>query len=164
MPTLLFKENQKFTQWWLWILLIGVACIPLYASYRQLILEIPFGSNPMSDLGLILFSIFMLAFLGFFFSLRLQTHIDDREIYIRYFPFLRKRILWSEIKSAEVVNYGFVGYGVRYGSKYGIVYNTNGNKGLAIEMKNGKKLCIGTQKPEALEKIILQHSLNQRDL
>ncbi len=154
MPTILFKENQRFTQWWLWVLLIGVTCIPLYGSYRQLVLGIPFGINPMSDIGLILFSIFMLAFLAFFFSLRLQTQINDQEIYMHYFPFLRKHIPWSEIKSAKVVNYGLVGYGVRYGSKYGVVYNTNGSKGLAIELKNGKKLCIGTQKPKELRYIV----------
>jgi len=162
--SILFKENQKFTQWWLWVLLIGIVCIPLYASYRQLILRIPFGSNPMSDLGLILFSIFMLAFLGFFFAIRLQTQIDDQEIYICYFPFLTKHIPWNDVKSAKIVNYGFMGYGIRYGSKYGIVYNTKGNEGLAIELKNGKKLCIGTQKPEALEKILLQSPLHQNGL
>ena len=42
-------------------------------------------------------------------------------------------------------------YGVRLGSKYGTVYNINGNKGLAIELKNGKKFMVGTQKAAELK-------------
>jgi hypothetical protein len=30
-----------------------------------------------------------------------------------------------------------VGYGIRLGSKYGSIYNMNGNKGLVIELSNG---------------------------
>ena len=156
--SILFKENQKFTQWWLWALLLGITCIPLYGLYRQLIIEIPFGNNPISDVGLILVLLFMLAFMGFFFSMRLRTEIDPQEIRMSYFPFLKKRIFWNEVTSAKIVNYGFVGYGIRIGSKYGTIYNTKGNKGLAIELKNGKKLCIGTQKPQELEKIIERQS------
>jgi hypothetical protein len=64
---------------------------------------------------------------------------------MRFVPFLKKNIKWNELKSMKIVNYGFVGYGIRLGSKYGTVYNINGNKGLAIELKNGKKFVIGTQ-------------------
>jgi hypothetical protein len=47
----------------------------------------------------------------------------------------------------KVLNYGFVGgWGVRLWTKYGTVYNVKGNIGLAIELKNGTKFLIGTQK------------------
>ena len=46
-----------------------------------------------------------------------------------------------KLKSAKIVNYGFVGYGIRLGSQYGTIYNVNGNKGFAIELSNGKKVC-----------------------
>ena len=52
------------------------------------------------------------------------------------------------------MNYGFVGYGIRLGSKYGTVYNMKGNRGLAIELNNGKKFVIGTQKEMELKNVV----------
>jgi len=90
-----------------------------------------------------------------FWRIRLKTEIDQHEIRMRFFPFTKKSIPWEEIKSAETVNYGFVGgWGIRLGTKYGTVYNTSGNKGVAIELKNGRKFCIGTQKVTELDRII----------
>jgi hypothetical protein len=34
----------------------------------------------------------------------------------------------NEIKSNKIVNYGFVGYGIRDGSKYVTIYNMKGDK------------------------------------
>nr|WP_315263057.1 hypothetical protein [uncultured Flavobacterium sp.] len=44
------------------------------------------------------------------------------------------------------MNYKFLGFGVRLFTSYGTVYNTKGDTGLAIELKCGKKILIGTQK------------------
>ena len=30
-----FKEVQKFTQWWLWLIIIGVGMLPIYGIYTQ---------------------------------------------------------------------------------------------------------------------------------
>ena len=54
-----FKEKQRFSQWWLWLIIIGLGNIPVIGIYKQLILGEKFGNNPMSDLGLIAFSIFI---------------------------------------------------------------------------------------------------------
>ena len=34
-----FHEEQKFRQWFVWILLIGITLIPLVGLYQQLILK-----------------------------------------------------------------------------------------------------------------------------
>ncbi|MBZ0326578.1 MAG: hypothetical protein K8F54_03155 [Altibacter sp.] len=149
-----FKEEQKFTQWWLWIVLIGIGILPIFGMYKQLILGEKFGDNPMSDFGLIIFCVIIFGVIALFWFMRLKTEIDENEIRMKFFPFVKKKVHWKEIKSVEIVNYGFVGYGIRIGSKYGTVYNTNGNKGLAIELKNGKKFVIGTQKVSELNKIV----------
>ncbi|MEI7982212.1 MAG: hypothetical protein WCI71_11210 [Bacteroidota bacterium] len=150
-----FREEQKFTQWWLWLIFTGLAIIPVYGIYKQLILGEQFGDNPMPDAGLIIFAILIFAALLLFWRIRLKTEIDQHEIRMRFFPFTKKSIPWEEIKSAETVNYGFVGgWGIRLGTKYGTVYNTSGNKGVAIELKNGRKFCIGTQKVTELDRII----------
>jgi hypothetical protein len=151
---IVFTEVQKFTQWWLWILLIGIGILPIVGMYKQFVLGETFGDNPMSDLGLIIFCAVVFGLIAMFWLLRLKTEIDQNEIRINFFPFLSKKVPWNDIKSADIVNYGFVGYGIRFGSTYGTVYNTNGNTGLAIELRNGKKFVIGTQKEHELNAIV----------
>jgi hypothetical protein len=151
---LVFKEEQRFTQWWLWVILIGIGIIPIIGIYKQLILGVKFGDEPMSNLGLILTSILIFSLIALFRLMTLKTKIDKYEIRMNFFPFVKKRVYWKDIKSAKMVNYGFVGYGIRFGSKYGTVYNMNGKRGLAIELQNGKKFVIGTQKENELNKIV----------
>ena len=147
-----FNESQKFTQWWIWVPLIGLGLIPVYGLYKQLIKGEPFGSNQMSDIGLVLFAILMFAFLAFIYLITLKTEIDKDEIRIQFFPILRKTFKWEDVVSAEVQTYGFVGgWGIRKWTKYGTVYNIQGNSGLLLHMKNGRKYLIGTQKEAELK-------------
>jgi len=150
-----FKEEQKFTQWWLWLLLSGVALIPVFGIYKQIFLGEKFGDNPMPDAGLIIFALVVFSILFLFWKMRLKTEINQESISIHFFPFVKKKILWKDVKTASVLNYGFVGgWGIRLGTKYGTVYNTRGNKGLALELKNGRKFCIGTQKEAELRQFV----------
>jgi hypothetical protein len=147
-----FVEKQKFTQWWLWLLLLGLGLIPAIGVYQQLILGEPFGSKPMPDIGMVIFALFMFGFIAMFYFITLKTEIDQNEIRIHFFPFFKKQIRWQDIKNAEVIKYGFVGgWGIRLGTKYGPVYNIKGKIGLALELKTGKKLLIGTQKEDELK-------------
>lgn len=146
-----FTEIQKFNQSWLGILLAIIGLIPIYGIYKQIYLKEPFGNNPMSDNGLYLNLIFVLALIAFFIFIRLKTVIDNDKIQMNYFPFALKNVIWSDVKSVKIVDYGFVGgWGVRFSSKYGTIYNISGSKGLALELKNGKKFLIGTRKETEL--------------
>ena len=152
---IVFKETQKFSQWWLWLILIGIGILPILGIYKQLIIGEKFGDKPMSDLGLIILAVFVFSLIAMFWFVQLKTEIDQNEIRMHFFPLVKKRVNWKEIKTAEIVNYGFVGgWGIRLWTKYGTVYNMNGNKGLAIELLNGKNFLIGTQKPEELTTIL----------
>jgi hypothetical protein len=111
----------------------------------------------MSDVGLILFAVSIFALLALFYFMQLKTEIDEQEIRMKYVPFLSKTTEWKDMKSAKLVQYGFVGYGIRFGSKYGTVYNTKGNKGLAIELHSGKKFLIGTQKADELQEVLSKY-------
>jgi hypothetical protein len=158
-----FKEEQKFTQWWLWLILIPITILPIIGIYKQIIIGEPFGDKPMSDIGLLIFAIFTFSLLGLFILMRLKTTIDTDKIEMSFFPFIRKTTNWTEIKKAEVVNYGFVGgWGIRLWTKYGTVYNIKGNKGLAIELLNGKKYLIGTQKVTEMNEIVEKATGQQR--
>jgi len=156
----LFFERQRFSSKWLWLLLGIITLIPVYGIYKQIFIGKPFGDNPMSDVGLILMLILMLSILVLFRVMQLKTEITKRTIKIQYFPFFKTQFHWSDIKSSEVVNYGFVGYGIRIGTKYGTVYNISGNKGLAIELKGGKKYCIGTQRDNELKAVVDQLNID----
>lgn len=150
-----FREEQRFTQWWLWLILIGIGVLPVFGIYKQLILREPFGERPMSDFGLVVFSLLIFALIGLFVLMKLKTEINRDEIRMTFVPFVKKRVKWNEIREAKVLDYGFVGgWGIRYSTRYGRIYNIQGRKGLAIELKNGKKFLIGTQKDKELEEMI----------
>ncbi len=148
---LLFKENQRFTQWWIWLILIITASLTAYVFIQQLILDNPVGSKPLPDAWVIFFSFVYVFVLLFFWVLELRTEIDNEEIRARLFPFLQHKFFWDEIKSAEVIEYKFVGYGLRFSQNYGTVLNIKGNKGLAIELHSGAKFLIGTQDSDSLK-------------
>ena len=150
-----FKEEQKFNQWWLWLILIPMGVLPIVGIYKQLILGENLGDNPMSDFSLLIFSIIMFSLVGLFLIMKLKTSIDKNGINMHFFPFIKKSVDWQQIKNVKVVNYGFVGgWGIRLWTKYGTVYNVKGDKGLEIVLKSGKKFLIGTQKETELSTII----------
>lgn len=161
----LFAESQKFRLWWVWIILLGLAGMTTWAWIQQLILGKPFGDNPMSDTGLLIFTIAMYAFVFLFTRMKLTTRIDAEGIRMRFLPLSEKHFRWFDIESAEVINYGFVGgWGIRFGSEYGVIYNMSGNKGLALKLKNGKKLVIGTRKPKEMEEVVREFMGNEENM
>ena len=87
-------------------------------------------------------------------AFKIESEIDQFGVKVKSWPFADKNIKWKDIESAEVIQYGFVGgWGVRLWTKYGTVYNTGGKTGLFVKLKSGKKVLIGTRKPEELKKI-----------
>lgn len=151
----IFTEEQKFTQWWLWIILIGIGVLPILPVYKQLSVGEDLGNESTFDFGIIMFSVIVYGLIALFLLVKLKTEINQNEIRMSFIPFVKKQVSWQEIKSVEVVNYGFVGgWGIRLWTAYGTVYNIKGNKGLAIELTNGKKFLIGTQKETEMNKIV----------
>ncbi len=150
-----FTEEQKFTQWWLWIILIGIGVLPIFPVFKQVSNEVEVVSENSFGFAFIIFSVIIYGLIALFLVVKLKTEINQNEIRMSFFPFVKKQVGWSEIKTAEVVNYGFVGgWGIRLGTAYGTVYNIKGNKGLAIELTNGKKFLIGTQKETEMKKMV----------
>lgn len=153
----LFQENQRFNQLWLKVILVIPIIIALAGLYQQVVKGIPFGSKPMSNLGLVILLVFSLGLFLFFQMMCLQTRIDSEGISMHLRPLSKKRIPWSSVKTAEVLDYGFVGgWGIRLNTQYGTVYNIRGKTGLALTLTNGKKLLIGTQKEHQLSQVIAQ--------
>jgi hypothetical protein len=158
---ILFKESQRFKQWWLWLILFSIHGIFLYGIYQQIILEQPFGDRPLSNTGLLIaesiFVLFTLAFYGF----HLETLIKDDGIYVRFLPFHRSfnYYSWDKIEKVYIRKYSplkeFGGWGLRFGLKgNGEALNISGNRGLQIVFKNKRKLLIGTNKVVELEEAL----------
>lgn len=95
----LFKEEQKFTQWWLWLLLISLNLLFVFGLYKQLILKQSFGDNPMPNVGLLISTLSFLGLTLFFYFLKLQTKIDEFGIHYRFYPIqlTYKTIFWKDI-------------------------------------------------------------------
>lgn len=160
--TINFKETQRFTQWWIWVILIGFDIFAVYLLYSHFVIEKPIGDHPFPSWGVVLFAGIIFALFALFVIMRLETTINRSGIYINFFPLIRKHIPWESIASTEMVDYGFVGgWGIRLGTNYGTVYNVKGNLGLALRLKNGKKLCVGTQKAEDLKSLLNKTTVDE---
>lgn len=86
---------------------------------------------------------------------RLQTRLDTTGLYLRFFPFhwSYKKIDFDSIATVYARIYRplgeFGGWGIRWGSG-GKAYNVSGNRGVQLLLKNGKKILIGSQRPDEL--------------
>ena len=157
----LFSEKQRFHQWWLWLLLIGLNGLILYGIVQQLIFGIPFGDKPASDAGLVLSFAIPLSLLVFFIFLRLETHITKDGIYVRFLPFQKhyKHYSWANLSKSFVRKYSpileYGGWGYRFGIYgKGSALNVSGNKGLQLVTIDGKRMLIGTRKPDEIMQVL----------
>lgn len=158
---ILFTETQKFTQWWIWLVLLGLNGLFLYGVFVQVIGGEQFGDKPMSDLGLLIAFGLSILFTVIFYTLRLETVVKSDGIYVRFFPFHLKFkfISWEQLDKIYVREYSpiteFGGWGIKFSlTGKGTVYNVSGSTGLQLEFKTGKKLLIGTQKRNLLISIL----------
>ena len=164
MDRIYFKEEQRYTQNWVWLLLLfstAVSIGPLwYGLYSQLSTGEPWGNNPTSDDKLIVVTIamtlFMAAVILVFRMQKLVSVISDQDVAFRYLPFIRKwiRITPAEIEKWEVVTYHpigtYGGWGIKRRNKNDKCYTVSGKLGLRLKLVSGKTILIGTQRKEAL--------------
>ena len=157
-----FYEKQRFNQWYLWVIIVVATILPSVLILSKIKFEPPFIRVIQSDLPLILLAITLILPTILFAVLHMSTTIDQERISMHYFPLFKKHYLWTDVSSAEVLNYGFVGgWGIRPGTRYGMVYNVAGNRGLWLTFKSGKKVLLGTQKEEELKHYLT--SINRFD-
>ena len=155
-PSPIYREVQQFRQVWIWVIVFVLAGLVWYATVKQLLLHRPFGNRPMPDFLLVInWFIFGIGLPALFFFSQLVTEVREDGIYIRFFPFhwTFRRIAFTEVKQCKVRTYRpireYGGWGIRYGCK-GKAYNVSGDRGVQIELLNGKRLLIGSQRAEEL--------------
>lgn len=166
-----FSEKQKFTQWWLWGLLVAALIIPLVVTVAQY----STGKSAITIYDIAVGCMFPLLIIFFFLTIKLATTIDETGVHYRFAPVHRKMrdISWSEIEKAYTRTYSpikeYGGWGIRSGiAKIGKAYNISGNKGLQLELKDGKKILIGTNRPgeidQVLKTLVQKKVLSQRTI
>lgn len=165
---ILFTETQKFRQWWIWLMLLGVNGIHLFGIFKQVIRGEQFGDHPMSSTALIISVAVTFLISLFILNVRLETILKKDGIYVRFFPFhiKFKNYSWDTITRSYIRKYSalsdYGGWGVRIGTfEKGTAFNVSGNKGLQLEFGNNNKLLIGTNKPEELLTVL--NSIGSQD-
>lgn len=157
-----FYEKQKFNQWWIWIFIIFITVVCTYGAIQQLIFKVPFGNKPASDEVLVVLCMVPVIVLAVFSFMFLETKINAEGVFYKFrlFHFKYRHILWDDIEKIYTREYKPVreygGWGIKGSRKHGKAYNVSGNKGIQIELKNGKKILIGTQKTQEVESILIQ--------
>lgn len=170
MSKIFYKEEQKFNQWWIWLIVLMISGMWIWQMVQQVFMGIPFGDNPAPDFVIYLIGLFPLFAIWLFRTMTLETQIDDQGVHYRFRPFQKKPkiIRPSELKSFEVKKYNpildYGGWGIRLGTtKKGNAYNVSGNMGVLFEYKTGKKFMLGTRNPEsirsALNKMMTQATI-----
>ena len=95
MKPFIFKETQKFTQLWIWMLLVVVAVIVLLSIINLEDLDLSDKLIPSGIVGLV----FVL-----FLSLTLKTTIDSKSLSFSYFPFVgKKRFGFNDIETMALI-------------------------------------------------------------
>tara|TARA_B100000787_G_C16160947_1_gene281372 strand:- start:738 stop:1241 length:504 start_codon:yes stop_codon:yes gene_type:complete len=155
-----FKEEQRFTQTWLIVLLAVSIMIPIAIIVQEYLKE----NTKMTTNEFVLSLAGILVTVLFIFLFKLTTRIDEKGIHYQFFPFhfSLKKITWSEINTAEVRSYDpigeYGGWGIKGGSLWkkskGKAINVSGDIGIQIVLKNNKKLLIGTQKETEVKRVL----------
>lgn len=151
MANYIFKESQRFTQWWIWIVLISVLGIVIFGFIAE--------SSSLWD-GVFGLGITFLV-IALFLRMELKTRIDAGGLTFSFFPFIRKRhFAIREIEKLELIEYNsllrFGGWGIRYNFDMW-AYNVGGRHGLIVQLKH-RRFLIGTRKPQEMQQVIDQYN------
>ena len=143
----LFEENQKFTQWWLWVILLSFPIMSVG----------PFDENEINVYHVLI----GLAIPLLFYFIELRIKVNEDGLHYQFFPFHIKShtIKLEDIEKFKAMEYSplkeYGGWGIRYGFK-GKAYNVSGNLGVKVHLTNGRNILFGSQKHKELEKALKQ--------
>ena len=154
---ILFYEKQRLRQWWIWLIVVLGVSIPLALDIRKMMVAgVPQQHMIYSLLGYFACCIPVLLLVG---CIKLETKITEKFVYARLFPLQIsfRSYAFSEMAACYVRKYRPVreygGWGLK-GTFKNRALNISGNQGLQMVFKNGKKLLIGTRRPQEIIEIL----------
>ncbi len=164
-----YHEEQRFRQWWLWVLVAGLTALGWWSFAQQILLGRPFGGNPAPDWGVWLLWLVIGVGLPLFFArLELVLEVTSRELLIRYRPLSKRVLRLDEIERLEVRSYSpigeYGGWGIKGWSRKKVAYNVSGHRGVDLTLRDGRRVMLGSQRAEELaETIERQRSQGRRE-
>lgn len=146
-----FREEQRFKQWWIWLLILALAAYSWWGFVQQIVLGQPYGSNPGPDW--VIWLVLVLVGIGFpalFVTMRLIVTVRWDQLTIRYKPFTTRRIGFEEIESYEARTYKpikeYAGWGIKGWTVERMSYSVSGKEGVELTLRDGNRVMIGSQK------------------
>jgi hypothetical protein len=162
-----FEEVERLNQKWN-LFLVTPLCVVFilfqgYSLYSQFILKRPIGTKPLSDLWLIIVSVFVIPLMIFliwlFRVMTLTVIVDSEKIFLRFYPIMKKEILIKDIAAFEIKEFNpiidFGGWGLRYSIRWKTTgFIMKGKVGVHIHLKNGKNILISSEQANKLYNVI----------
>jgi len=155
MKSVKYQEVQRFREISMY-LFIGILLSGLLLKAVQLY-TISEASNQFSDIVLAMF--LLGSVLVYFLTIRMETTINKKGISYQYFPihYKKQRISWDEIERVQLteipLSSQLSGWNVQFFRTKSICVGA-ADKGLTLDLKNGKQLFIGLNNLEKAEAIL----------
>jgi len=156
----IFKEQQRFSNWILWMLLISMAVGVWFWLIATVVLSTGSASGSEDSIAPVWFVVLIWLVIGiilpgFVFMLRFDLQIENGEIIFQYFPFQLKpkRLSIKEIQNYKIVRYDplgdYGGWGVRKKANT-IGYITSSDRSVTVLVDDEMQLAFGTDQPKEL--------------
>jgi hypothetical protein len=151
----LFQEEQSFRQPWLWGLMLAIALAVAGGLAAGLAAEPTEAGDALVPAAVVVLVWGLVCLL--LYTLKLSVRVDRHSLHVRFFPLLTRDLplediaRWQACTYRPILDYG--GWGIRFSWK-GTAYNVSGNCGVRLELTNGKRLLLGSQRVEELEAAI----------
>lgn len=149
MDNMIYHEIQRFRQWWLLITVVAATAWVLFTI-------INYGrEDNWAYIGIFALIMPLLLLL----SMKMETKITDTGVHVSMFPLLMRtrHFEWSDIDKAYMRTYQplkeYGGWGIK-GTGSNRAYNVSGKEGLQLELKDGRRILIGTQKPQEMDEVL----------
>jgi hypothetical protein len=158
-----FREEQYF-DWRVYALILGIELLAGYVLVwatrnwgpvaallaHRWSLEFAFG----------LVVTLALPLLMAFCLLQMTTEVTPSElrVWFGWVPIYRRAVAITSIRTFRVVQYrpilDYGGWGIRTGPNGERVFNARGNRGVWLELSDGSRILVGSQRPEELAETI----------
>ena len=152
---ILYSEVQRFGRPLLWAVIVPISALGV-AGAAVAAWQAPRTGEAVAALAAGLLLALLLPVL--LVVVRMTTEVRSDGVLIRYSPFTRRRIGFGDIRALEARTYRplqeYGGWGVRWWFGGKRAYSVSGNRGVELTLADGRKVMIGSTRPEDLEAAI----------
>jgi hypothetical protein len=146
--TVLFREVQRFGRILRWCVIFDLSIFIVVMFLLSESLDDDIWIVPVLVIGIVL--VLLLC------TMKMETEVRADGLYIRFFPFHlgSRKYTFSEISEYYSRQYSplreYGGWGIRWSFRHGRAYNVRGRQGVQLVLTDGKRVLVGTQRPEEL--------------